>query len=187
VTGPGSSSGSARTWSLSWAQARLSVVTGIIRGQDRRTEAGGASVSNEQALSRPIGWWLKEADARLDAAFNSALKGKDMDRRGWQVLASLSQGPTRHAELVTALASFDSPAMVEEVIDHLMSRGWVEESADVLMLTPAGARQQEALAVVVDGVRQVVGAALSQDDYVLLVDLLARLVTGLTPRPEPSR
>lgn len=36
----------------------------------------------EQALERPIGWWLKEADARLDAAFDRALEGRGVDRRG---------------------------------------------------------------------------------------------------------
>ncbi len=33
----------------------------------------------------------------------------------------------RRAELVTALASFDPPAVVEEVVARLSSRGWIEE------------------------------------------------------------
>lgn len=35
-------------------------------------------------LRRPIGWWLKEADARLEAAFDNALAGQDVDPRGWR-------------------------------------------------------------------------------------------------------
>jgi hypothetical protein len=31
-------------------------------------------VDDDQALSRPIGWWLKEADARLDRAFDRAFE-----------------------------------------------------------------------------------------------------------------
>ena len=46
-------------------------------------------MTNMQAMSRPVGWWLKEADARLDAAFDRTLAGRDVDRRGWQVLATL--------------------------------------------------------------------------------------------------
>lgn len=137
-------------------------------------------MSSEQAI-RPIGWWLKEADARLDAAFESALEGTDVDRRGWQVLASVSRGPTRRAELVRTLASFDPPAVVEEVIERLSSRGWIEESADGVVLTRSGVGHHAALAPLVDRVRQHVTAALPKDDYIALVGLLARLVTALRP------
>ncbi len=51
-------------------------------------------MSDQGASTRPIGWWLKEADVRPVAAFDSALEGTDVDRRSWQVLASLSRGST---------------------------------------------------------------------------------------------
>lgn len=145
------------------------------------------AVSDQRASTRPIGWWLKEADSRLDAAFDSALGGTEVDRRGWQVLASLSRGSMRRAELVTALASFDPPAVVEEVVARLSSRGWIEESADVVLLTQAGAEQHERLAPRVHSVRQQVAAALPRDEYVALIGLLSRLVTALPSRPELSR
>lgn len=136
---------------------------------------------SEQALARPIGWWLKEADARIDAAFDAALESTDIDRRGWQVLASLSRGPTPRAQLVDALASFDSPVVVESVIADLSSRGWIEDAADSLRLTPAGLHQHAEQAPLVDGVRGLIAAALSQDEYVVLVGLLSRLVDALPP------
>lgn len=138
---------------------------------------------SEQALTRPIGWWLKEADARLDAAFDAVLESTNVDRRGWQVLASLSRGPTPRAQLVNALASFDPPSVVDEVIDALSSRGWIEDAADSLRLTPAGVSQHAGLAPLVDGVREQVNAALSHHEYVALVGLLSRLVAALAPRP----
>ena len=64
-------------------------------------------MTDEQALSRPIGWWLKEAGARLDAVFDRSLQGCGLDRRGWQVLASLARRPTRLSELISRLSSFD--------------------------------------------------------------------------------
>jgi DNA-binding MarR family transcriptional regulator len=133
----------------------------------------------EQALARPVGWWLKEADAALDAAFDAALEGAGVDRRGWQVLASLARAPTTRADLIAALAGFDPPAAVGRVLDDAIGRGWVEESAGLLQLTSAGRAQQQAVAPRVDGVREQVSAALPQDDYVLLVGLLARLVEGV--------
>lgn len=133
-------------------------------------------MSDEQALVRPIGWWLKEADARLNAAFDSALEGTEVDRRGWQILTSLSREPTRRSDLVSTLASFDSAAESEVIIDRMSSRGWIEESADVARLTPTGAAKQEALAPLVNGVRQQVAAALPRPEYTALVGLLSRLV-----------
>lgn len=138
-------------------------------------------MSGEQAMTRPIGWWLKEADARLDAAFDTVLQSSDVDRRGWQVLASLSRGPSSRAQLLSALASFDPPVVVEGVIDALRSRGWIQEIADSLELTPMGTDQHAAVAPLVDGVREQVTAALSQEEYGVLVGLLSRLVAGLPP------
>lgn len=130
---------------------------------------------------RPIGWWLKEADARLDAAFDSALESTTVDRRGWQVLASLSRGPTPRSDLVTSLAAFDSLLVVDEVIDAMDSAGWIKQAGGTVSLSSAGAEQQTALAPLVDGVREQVTEALSQEQYELLVSLLSRLVAGLPP------
>lgn len=76
-------------------------------------------MSDEQALARPIGWWLKEAETRLNAAFDSALEDTEVDRRGWQILTSLRRGPTRRSDLISALASFDPPAEIDEIIDRM--------------------------------------------------------------------
>ncbi|MDN5854938.1 MAG: hypothetical protein L0K86_19230 [Actinomycetia bacterium] len=141
-------------------------------------------MSDEQVLRRPIGWWLKEADVRLDAAFDNALAEHDVDRRGWQVLATLARTSTPRADVVAALAAFDEPAVVDSVVDDLRSRGWVAESDSVLRLTPDGVRTQQTLARLVDNVRDKVTGALPDDEYATLVRLLARLVAAL---PEPTR
>ena len=72
-------------------------------------------MTNPQGTSRPIGWWLKEADARLDAAFDRSLTGRKVDRRGWQILATLARRPTPRDELVVSLSAFDSAAVVDAV------------------------------------------------------------------------
>lgn len=136
-------------------------------------------MTDQQALARPIGWWLKEADARLDAAFDRRLQARGVDRRAWQVLASLARGPTSRSKLVDSLAAFDRPEVLEGVVGDLTSRGWIEESGGLLRLTREGEREQAALATVVDDIRRQVAAALPQDDYVTLVRLLQRLIQGL--------
>ena len=136
---------------------------------------------NDEMLKRPVGWWLKEADAQLNAAFDVALQGAGADRRSWQILNSLSRGPMPRADVMTALASFDGPAAVDEILDLLRAREWVQESDEPLALTAAGAVQHQALAPLVDGVRQRVAAALPPDDYVTLIELLARLAKAVSP------
>ena len=138
----------------------------------------GGRVADETRM-RPIGWWLKEADARLDNAFDQALRGSGVDRRGWQVLSSLSRGPVSQEELLTSLGSFAPAPVLTETVSDFKDRGWVEEHAGLLRLTVQGTNQQEALAPVVAGVRRQVSAALPQADYVTLVQLLARLTEGL--------
>lgn len=153
----------------------------INRDEDRFADKVGSVMSIEHALTPPIGWWLKEADTRLNAAFDSALCGTGVDRRGWQVLTSLSRAPIRRSDLDSTLASFAPPAEIEEIIDRMRSRGWVEESAHGAWLTSPGAAKQEALTPLVDGVRQQVAAALPAPEYTALVGLLSRLVEAFPP------
>ena len=141
-------------------------------------------MNNDQNLQRPVGWWLKEADARLDAAFDAALSAAGADRRGWQVLATLRRSAAPRAAIVASLAAFDEPAVVEGVLEDLQRRGWVEESNAQWQLTPAGLQKHADLAPLVASIRGQVATALPDDDYALLIDLLARLVAGL---PEPAR
>ena len=135
--------------------------------------------ADARAFGRPIGWWLKEADALLDAAFEDGLRGTGVDRRGWQVLASLVKGAADRKDLVAALASFDPPAVVDGVIDGLLGMGWIEQSPAGLSLSPAGVEHQLALAPAVDVVRQQISAGLPPADYEALISLLARLVAAL--------
>jgi hypothetical protein len=136
-------------------------------------------MTNAKEPSRPIEWWLKEADARLDAAFDRRLAGRNVDRRGWQIVASLARRPTARAELVASLVAFDPPTAVEGVMSRLTSLGWVEESAGLLRLTADAERQHADLVPLIDEVRGQVAAALPREDHITLVRLLQRLVAAL--------
>jgi hypothetical protein len=140
-------------------------------------------MSDEEILRRPIGWWLKEADARIDAAFDQVLNGQQVGRRDWQVMSTLARSPARRTDIVGSLVAFDEPAEVESVIDGLRARGWVEESGGAVRLTLAGLDMHEALAPSVDQARKRVAGALPEDQYAALIHLLARLVGALR---EPS-
>jgi len=143
---------------------------------DMADEVGGQAAAEGRAIARPIGWWPKEAGARIDAAFDRALDGSDTDRRGWQVMSSLARQPCRETEVAEALAAFDPPLVVHEVVAQLESHGWVIEQDGVLCLTEEGTRQHAAIAPLVDEIRRQVSVALSPEDYRTLVRLLRQLV-----------
>lgn len=83
----------------------------------------------EETPNRPIGWWLKEADARLEAAFDSALQAEGTDRRSWQVLATLASSPRPRAEVVASLTAFDEPAVLDRILGGTRRRGAGAEGA----------------------------------------------------------
>jgi hypothetical protein len=57
------------------------------------------------------------------AAFDRSLEGRNVDRRGWRILAALARRPTRRSELFASLATFDSPAAIEEALSGLIATG----------------------------------------------------------------
>lgn len=144
-------------------------------------------MDEQQALTRPIGWWLKEADARIDEAFDRALLQTGLDRRRWQVLASLSRGPASQRDLTAALRRFDDDAAIDAVVRDLVDGGLVTlTDGDQLKLTTQGRETQRHAAELVETVRQRVSAALDEDAYTRLVLLLAQLVEGLEQEPGAS-
>jgi hypothetical protein len=141
--------------------------------------------NSQRAGFRPIGWWLKEADARLEAAFDVRLRAYGVrSRRGWQVLASAARAPVRRADLVADLSSFDSAATVEQVVDDLAAEGWLTDNAGTLRLTLEGEDLQATLSASIAEIRGWVAEALPGEDYQTLVDLLRRLVEAFPPAPD---
>ena len=43
-------------------------------------------MTEQSAERRPIGWWLKTADARIEQAFEDVFESQSITRREWQVL-----------------------------------------------------------------------------------------------------
>lgn len=126
---------------------------------------------------RPLGWWLKEADGRIDGAFDRALGLRGLDRRRWQVLASLARGSMAQADVAAALSRFDDDAEIAEIVTDLVARGLVHRDADDrLQLSGRGVRVQQEAAREVGVIRDRVGAALGEAGYEELIDLLMQLV-----------
>lgn len=117
---------------------------------------------------RPIGYWLRELDRRIEDAFVATLDGAGLRRRHWQVLNGL--GPHD---------PFWGPGErpYEEVVADLAARGWVAPDGT---LTPSGETARAAVAADVAAVRRRVAEGVPDEDYLTTVRTLARMVDNLT-------
>ncbi|MER7005858.1 hypothetical protein ABT297_22855 [Dactylosporangium sp. NPDC000555] len=122
---------------------------------------------------RPIGYWLRELDRRLEQAFAAALSAHGVERRDWQVLNGLGpQDPFWVA----------GERPYAAVAGDLAARGWLEPDGT---LTAAGSSAREEIAAEVAGIRRRAVSGLSDDDYVSTVRTLATMTENLNP-PVPD-
>ena len=134
-------------------------------------------MTEHSAARRPIGWWLKTADARIEQAFEDAFEGESITRREWQVLESLARAPVLESGLLQTLEAF---AGAQDAVVDLRGRGLLAEGADgALTLTDTGLAAHGRAAAGVETVRTTVSAALPGENYATLLQLLADLVEGL--------
>ena len=145
---------------------------------------------------RPLGYWIKEIDRRIEAGFGRLLADEALTRRHWQVLTTLARGDMSRADLDAALAPF-TPTVRPET-DDLIHRGWATESppagtaaaesppagtaaAGAVSLTGDGRAAHDRVAERVRDFRAHVTDGLSEHDYATLVALLERVAGNLTP------
>jgi hypothetical protein len=116
---------------------------------------------------RPIGYWLRELDRRLEDAFAAALTRHDVQRRDWQVLNGLGPEDPFWAE---------GERPYSAVIADLTARGWTDTSG---ALTPAGEAARAEIAAEVALVRRRAVTGLSDEDYRTTIRTLATMAGNL--------
>ena len=79
-------------------------------------------MTEQSGQRRPIGWWLKTADARIEQAFEDAFESQSITRREWQVLESVARAPVRESELLRTLEAF---AGAQDALDDLRRLGFL--------------------------------------------------------------
>jgi len=134
-------------------------------------------VSEPQVERRPIGWWLKQADALIEQAFEDAFDGGTINRRQWQVRESLARAPQSEPDLLKTLESFEGAQAAVHELRGL--RLLIDGPDGMLTLTHAGVAAHATAAAAVTKVRGAVSAALPAENYPTLSRLLSELVDGL--------
>jgi hypothetical protein len=123
--------------------------------------------------NKPIGWWLKEVDRRLEESFERALGSQGVTRRQWQVLNAAGRPGTPIAQALAPFLRTDQElAAVTEPLRH---RGWLDGDA----LTEDGERVVEQLSTIVRALRQRATRGISQDEYLTTVGVLQRMAGNL--------
>lgn len=84
-------------------------------------------MTGQPAERRPIGWWLKTADARIEQAFEDIFEGQSITRREWQVLEPVSGAPVLESELLQKLKAFVGS---QDAVDELRRRGLRADGVD---------------------------------------------------------
>jgi len=131
---------------------------------------------------RPIGYWLKHLDRLIDEAFERALDADGLTRRHWQVLNTLTAGPSTAAALTAALQPFvqEDAKAVEAIINDFFDRGWVRNVPDGgVEISERGRAVHESAMKRVAETRQDVRRGITDDEYVSVVRILQRMASNL--------
>jgi len=151
-------------------------------------------------LDKPIGYWLRLLNDRIERRFDADLASQGLGRRHWQVLHLLARNDpqaTSVAAIASALDPFWSAEEVSlaEVLGDLSARGWTTLGpADdgSVALTEAGRDGHAQVHQLVEVTRAALMDGLEPHDYVGTVAVLARMAENLAapsarPDGQPTR
>ena len=126
--------------------------------------------------NKPIGWWLKEVDRRLEASFEQVLAADGLNRRQWQILNAARGEET----IAVAIAPFlcGDPAELAALTEPLITRGWLADDR----LTPAGRVALTELTEKVQTERRRITNGIVDAEYLQTIDVLRRMAANLQPK-----
>jgi DNA-binding MarR family transcriptional regulator len=124
---------------------------------------------------KPLGYWLKHIDTRLEAAFVRLLAEEGLNRRQWQILNTIASGARSVGEIDEAAKPFLIEESFQPVVDSLAALGWVTE----YQLTPVGRTAFDSVSGKVHAFRAKVISGMSEEEYVTLVRLLERVAANV--------
>ncbi|MBB5839356.1 hypothetical protein [Kribbella italica] len=118
--------------------------------------------------NKPIGWWLKELDRRIEASFERLLAGDGLGRRQWQALnAAAGDEP-----IAVALAPFlAGDSELRAATEPLEARGWLVGEE----LTAEGQAALERLTALVVTQRQRLSAGIDDGEYAVALGVLRKM------------
>jgi DNA-binding MarR family transcriptional regulator len=129
-------------------------------------------------VNRPIGYWIKQLDASLEAQLDSTLARLHLTRRQWHVLNALNAGPATPAEvgnILRPLPSVDGAAAQERDMAALVREKLVLLLDGRLTLTEAGSALHAQATALLETTRRELTAGIGADEYAMAVSVLERM------------
>lgn len=121
---------------------------------------------------RPLGYWLRVIDRRLDDRMRELFAAEGLTRRDWRRL-NLIGGTVVDASMTERLAARP------ERVAPLVERGWVAGEPDAWTLTEAGRAARESLLERVSTLRSTVAGAVRPEDFATTVASLEAIAREL--------
>ena len=129
---------------------------------------------------RPIGYWIKQADAALTQAIHVAQAGNGIARFEWQVLNLIYEGDhVPEPDIEITLASFANSDGIGAALARLAGRAWIATSAAGWGVTETGCHAHAQILAAQQQIRQQAMASITDDDYETTVRVLQQLAGNL--------
>ncbi|MGI8449893.1 MAG: MarR family winged helix-turn-helix transcriptional regulator [Streptosporangiaceae bacterium] len=135
-------------------------------------------------VALPLGFWLRRVDELFESSMGTLLAGEGLSRRLWQVLNTVARHePATVTECNEAMALFLTGTTPDSqpLLDELAGRAWLEASGGRYRLSAAGRSVLNTLEGKVAAHRAVMFDGISDADYRLTVETLARITANLDP------
>lgn len=134
------------------------------------------------ADQRPIGFWLRLVDNRIDEQFATTLDEHGVTRLQWQLMNVLARGAASVEMFTTAVQPFVATSGEEaalEQLSELIESGWVNATPSGYELSERGHGALDRLTNVVAGQRTGMTEGVTAGDYATTVATLERLARNL--------
>jgi hypothetical protein len=131
---------------------------------------------------KPIGYWLKELDRRIEQTLDRTLADEGVTRRDWQFLNTLETMPAARDAVIDKLRPFwgAEAAGPDTVLDGLIERGWALRDADNrYALSPEGETARTVLLERVAQLRGAIADGVTPEQYNTTIDTLRRMAENL--------
>ncbi|MEE4490215.1 MarR family winged helix-turn-helix transcriptional regulator [Streptomyces sp. BE230] len=141
------------------------------------------TATDDALASQPIGYWSGLAHSAITRHLRDAMARIDVTQPQYWVLNRVNGGPEAPSreEVVTQLTPLaDGPHEIARVVDQLLHRGWLSvDAGHGIRLTDAGEAARVQVRELVTGLRAVVHAGISDEEYVAALKVLRRMVANV--------
>ncbi len=129
---------------------------------------------------RPIGYWIKQADAALTQAIDATQASNGVTRFEWQVLSLIFDGDhVPETDIEITLASFADSDDVRAALARLAGSAWIAASAAGWGVTETGRHAHAQILAAQQQIRQQAMAGIADADYETTVRVLQQLAGNL--------